>query len=66
MSKLSNWYEKRMKEMGYNGCRNCKHQIAPLRGCEWLEHGGDGVIHLICPMWDRREDGQRDVDQSNT
>ena len=44
------------KELGYKGCWNCKHQIEPLRGCEWLEHGGDGVVHLICPMWERRED----------
>ena len=44
------------KELGCKGCWNCKHQIEPLRGCEWLEHGGDGVVHLICPMWERRED----------
>lgn len=47
-------FEKRMKELGYNGCKNCKHQIEPLRGCEWLEHGGDGVVHLICPKWEKR------------
>ena len=49
------WYEKRMKELDYKGCRNCKHQIEPLRGCEWLESGGDGRVHLICPMWEKRE-----------
>lgn len=49
-----NWFEKRMKELGYNGCRNCKHQIEPLRTCEWDEQGGDGRIHLICPRWEKR------------
>lgn len=53
-----NWYEKRMKELGYKGCRNCKYQIEPLRTCEWLERGGDGCLHLICPRWEiRREMG---------
>ena len=42
--------EKLKKELGYKGCRNCKHQ------CEWLEHGGDGKLHFICPMWERKED----------
>ena len=42
------------KEIGYNGCRNCVHQISPLRMCEWAEHGGDGKIHLICPYWIKR------------
>lgn len=50
-----NWFEKRMKELGYKGCRNCKHQIDVLRACEWLENGGDGALHLICPKWDKRE-----------
>lgn len=49
-----NCYEKRAKELGYKGCRNCKHRIEPLRGCEWLERGGDGHIHLICPMWEKK------------
>lgn len=53
---MDNWYEKLMKELGYNGCRNCKYQIAPLRTCEWLEHGGDGVVHPICPKWERKDD----------
>ncbi len=50
-----NWYEKQMKKLGYKGCRNCKHQINVLRTCEWLESGGDGIVHLICPKWDKRE-----------
>lgn len=50
-----NWLEKQMKKLGYNGCRNCKHQIDALRTCEWMEHGGDGVLHLICPKWKKRE-----------
>lgn len=49
-----NWFEKQAKKMGYKGCRNCVHQLAPLRGCEWLERGGDGVLHLICPRWERK------------
>lgn len=51
-----NWFDKRKKELEYKGCRNCEHQIAPLRGCEWLEHGGDGQLHLICPHWERRKE----------
>lgn len=50
-----NWYEKQMKKLGYKGCRNCKHQIDVLRTCEWLESGSDGIVHLICPKWDKRE-----------
>lgn len=46
--------EKRVKELGYKGCRNCKHQIAPLRTCELLR-GGDAVLHLICPKWEKKE-----------
>ena len=44
-----------IKQLGYDGCRNCQHQIAPLRMCDWAERGGDGRIHLICPMWDKVE-----------
>ena len=47
--------QKQIKPTGYNGCNNCKHQIAPLRSCKWAEQGGDGRIHLICPMWDKEE-----------
>lgn len=36
----------------YNGCKNCSHQIEPLRMCEWAENGGDGRIHLVCPKWE--------------
>lgn len=52
-----NWYEKRVKELDYKGCRNCKHQIEPLRGCEWIEKGGDGRLHLICPKWEKKKRG---------
>ena len=45
-----------IKEMGYDGCRNCAHQIAPLRMCEWAERGGNGKINIVCPMWDKKED----------
>ena len=50
-----NWYEKVKRKIGYEGCRNCNHQIDVFRTCEWMEHGGDGVLHLICPKWDKRE-----------
>ena len=50
-----NWYEKRAKELGYNGCRNCKFQIDVLRACEWKEHGGGcEALHLICPRWEKK------------
>lgn len=51
--------QKLIDKIGYNGCNNCKHQISPLRTCKWAEQGGDGSIHLICPMWDKIE---RDVE----
>lgn len=47
--------KKLAKQIGYNGCKNCQHQIAPLRMCYWAEQGGDGRIHLICPRWDKKE-----------
>lgn len=56
MSKKHDWYVSEMKRRGYKGCRNCKYQIDVFRSCEWLEHGGDGIIHLFCPRWERRED----------
>jgi hypothetical protein len=43
------------KEMGYEGCRNCRHQIAPLRTCKWAESGGDGAFHLLCPRWEKKK-----------
>lgn len=43
-----------IKQIGYKGCKNCQYQIAPLRMCEWGEHGGDGRIHFICPKWDKK------------
>lgn len=46
--------EELMNIMEYEGCRNCEHQIEPLRRCEWAEKGGDGKIHIICPMWDKK------------
>lgn len=44
------------RDKEYHGCRNCENQIEPMRGCEWLEHGGDGVFHLVCPMWKKRKE----------
>lgn len=38
------------------GCWNCEHQIEPLRACEWLEKGGDGVVHMTCPRWTERKE----------
>lgn len=56
--RMTDWLKsiaERKREMGYNGCHNCLHQIAPLRMCYWAEHGGDGIIHMICPKWDKKE-----------
>lgn len=47
--------EEMAKEADYNGCRNCKHQIEPMRMCEWAESGGDGKIHLVCPYWQLKD-----------
>lgn len=47
--------QKRIDQLGYEGCRNCKHQIEPLRMYQWAEQGGDGHIHFICPKWDKAE-----------
>ena len=52
----TNWIDKLAKDMGYNGCKNCKNQIEPLRTCEWNERGGDGKLHLICPKLERKEE----------
>lgn len=46
--------QKRIKQLGYKGCKNCQHQISPLRSCKWAEQGGDGHVHLLCPKWDKR------------
>lgn len=46
--------QKRIKQLGYKGCKNCQHQIAPLRMCKWAEQGGDGRIHFICPRWNEK------------
>ena len=48
--------KKRITQLGYDGCKNCQHQIEPLRACEWAERGGDGHLHFICPKWDRRKE----------
>lgn len=47
--------ERIKKEKGYKGCKNCEHQIEPLRMCEWAEQGGDGALHLLCPKWEKRK-----------
>ena len=46
--------QKLIKRLGYNGCKNCQHQISPLRSCKWSEQGGDGHIHFICPRWSKK------------
>lgn len=43
--------EQLMNILEYEGCRNCEHQISPLRRCEWAENGGDGTFHILCPHW---------------
>ena len=45
------------KAVGYEGCRNCKYQIEPFRACEWLEKGKHQTVYLVCPRWERRENG---------
>ena len=55
MKKMDKTIERIKKEIGYNGCQNCKYQIDYLRTCEWLEHGGDGALHFICPRWEKKE-----------
>lgn len=52
--------QKLIKRLGYKGCKNCQHQIAPLRTCKWAEQGGDGSIHFICPRWDKAESEAKD------
>lgn len=52
--------QKQISRNDYKGCNNCKNQISPLRSCKWAEHGGDGRIHLICPMWDKKEESEEE------
>lgn len=52
--------QKLIDRIEYKGCKNCKHQIAPLRSCKWSEQGGDGQIHFICPMWDKKEGSEKE------
>ena len=52
--RLDKAVKKLEKELDYKGCRNCKYQIEPLRGCEWIERGGDGRLHFICPRWEKK------------
>lgn len=56
MYRMDKQLEKLKKEIKYKGCRNCKHQIDYLRSCEWLERGGDGRVHLICPKWEEKDE----------
>ena len=42
------------RPVDYEGCRNCKYQIEPLRACEWLENGKHQVVELVCPRWERK------------
>ena len=51
--------EKLKKKIGYKGCRNCIHRIDVLRTCEWMERGGDGALHFICPKWERESNDER-------
>lgn len=60
MTELAKQLKLHEKQIGYEGCKNCKHQIAPLRSCKWMEQGGDGHIHLLCPKWERKEGARND------
>ena len=57
--KLEEYIEKHKdlaEEIGYNGCRNCKYQIEPLRRCEAAENGAYGDrVYLICPGWEKKD-----------
>lgn len=57
--------KKLIKQLGYKGCKNCQHQIAPLRTCKWSEQGGDGRIHIICPMWDKKGESGNELLRKN-
>ena len=43
------------KKLDYKGCRNCEHQIEPLRMCVWAETNPNPQLHLICPKWEHRK-----------
>ena len=49
---LQNDVRKLEKALDYNGCANCKHQINPLRMCEWGEQ--QIAVYLICPKWEHK------------
>lgn len=53
---MADWYENLIKKLGYKGCKNCIHQIEPLRTCEWMERGGDKAVHLVCPKWEKNQE----------
>ncbi len=49
-------YGELIKQLDYEGCRNCVHQIEPLRMCEWGEKKENNtVFRLICPHWEKKE-----------
>lgn len=51
-------YEKRKKQLGYKGCKNCVYKIEPLRMCEWAEQKTETTLHLFCPHWEKKENKQ--------
>lgn len=53
---MADWYENLIEKLGYKGCKNCTYQIEPLRTCEWMERGGDKVVHLVCPKWEKKQE----------
>lgn len=55
MHLTSDDYKKRKEQLGYEGCKNCVHQIEPLRRCEWAERKTETTLHLFCPRWERKE-----------
>ena len=54
--KMSDWITKVKKRKGYKGCRNCQHQISPMRMCKWAEQKTEVALHIMCPKWERRKD----------
>ena len=57
------WYDKFIKEIGYGGCKNCDYQIDVFRACEWMEQGGDGVVHVVCPRWKKRREERGEANE---
>ena len=43
----------------YKGCRNCKHQPAPLTMCDYGKR--KTYVELICSGWEPKDGEQNDI-----